>query len=311
MAGSVNMPGALALGDLSSTTSVSLGVGGALVVDNTGTGAAGQVSVVGPLSAAGLSVGTGAVTCGALSAGSLTVGSGGTLQCDVGSASAPAVCFGTSSSTGAYRSGASVSFASGGSEVLRVGPSSVRVLAPLSTSGNTFICGAATCSGASCASAASTGAATQPQYALRVLKNANQAVSTATTTAVTWDAAETSGGGSVNWAFTPGASLFTCPKAGMYFVTYQLMYATNSTGIRDTWVEVNPPGGTPGSVRRHAEATLLAATTLAWVYGGSFIYQLALGDTLLVATRQTSGGNLNAGFSGNEVSEFSATRLSE
>jgi hypothetical protein len=310
MAGSVNMPGALAFGDLPTTASVSLGRGGALVIDNSGTGATGAVSVTGPLSVGGFSVGTGLITCGALTS-SVTVGSGGVFHADAGSTSAPAFYMGTDTTTGIYRSGTSVNFVALGVDVLHVGGGLVSVLAPLTTSGGTFVCGAATCGAVSCTSAASTGAATQPQYALRVCKTANQAIATATTTAVAWDAIETSGGGSVNWAFTPGGSLFTCPKAGMYFITYRLMFATNTTGIRDTWVEVNPPGGVPGSVRRHAEASLTASPTLSWVFGGNFIYRLALNDTLLVASRQTSGGSLNVGLSGNEESELSFTRLSE
>jgi hypothetical protein len=163
----------------------------------------------------------------------------------------------------------------------------------------------------SCASAVSAGDATQPQFALRVYKTANQSAASATATAVVWDAVETAGGGDVGWTFTPGTSLITCPQAGRYYVTYQQVFATSGTGVRNTWLEVNPPGGTPGSVRRHAEAALLASASFPWVGGGSFTYQFSAGDTLLAVGYQTSGGALNVGLSGNEVSELSITRLSE
>jgi hypothetical protein len=67
MAGSVNMPGALAIGDLPSTSSVRLGRGGALVVDNSGTGAAGSVSIAGSYSLVNFDFGTSPVSCGAVS----------------------------------------------------------------------------------------------------------------------------------------------------------------------------------------------------------------------------------------------------
>jgi hypothetical protein len=72
MSGSVNMPGALALGDLASTTSVRVGRGGALVVDNSGTSAVGSVAVAGPLvSTSSLDIGANPLTCGALTCASV------------------------------------------------------------------------------------------------------------------------------------------------------------------------------------------------------------------------------------------------
>jgi len=65
------MPGALALGDLNSTTSVRIGLGGAIVVDNSGTSATGSVSIAGPLSLASLNAGTNPLTCGTLSCASV------------------------------------------------------------------------------------------------------------------------------------------------------------------------------------------------------------------------------------------------
>jgi len=116
----VNMPGALSIGDLGSANEVRIGLGGALSVINPGSGA-GQVSVVGPLSATSVNPGTGSMTCGALSAGSVTVRSGGVLRASVGSASAPALCVGTDSSVGLFSSSATLSVASAGAEWLRVG----------------------------------------------------------------------------------------------------------------------------------------------------------------------------------------------
>jgi hypothetical protein len=355
MAGRVNMPGALALGDLATTTAVSLGRSAALVVDNSGTGAAGQVSVTGALSLpGGLDAGSNPVTCGALSAGSIAVDGGGRIRCDAGSASAPALSFGADSTTGLYSSGATtLSFASNGSESMRVGATAVSSFVPLSTNGNTFLCdtvtcgslscasisaagtfsggamtcgalssgavaaagivgcAAVTCGALSCASAASTGAIAQPRYSIRVYKNANQLTASGTITSVVWDAVETGGGGATNWTFTPGATLFTCPKAGRYLIIYQLVYAVSGVSVRDVWVEINPPGGVPGSVRRRAEVSLGASGSDPWVCSDSFTYQLGVGDTILVVAFQGSGGNLNLGFVGNQVSECSITRLNE
>ncbi|HVE12766.1 MAG TPA: hypothetical protein VNI01_05180 [Elusimicrobiota bacterium] len=305
------MPGALALGDLKATTSVRLGRGGALAIDNSGTGSVAQITVAGTLNVAGLSAGTGPMTCGALSTSSASVGSGGQVRCDVGSAPAPALCFGVDRTTGLYRSAAAaVSFASGGTESLRVG-STVSALVPLTTNSNTFACDALTCGALSCASIASAGDITQTRYSLRLFKNASLPVANSTISPVTWDAVETSGGGAVNWPFTPGSVFITCPAAGRYLVAYQIMFATGAATIRDTWVEINSPGGTLGLVRRYAERSLGSTGTDPYMCGGCFTYQFSAGDTIGVAVFQGTGGTLNMGSSGNQTCEFGAVRLSE
>jgi hypothetical protein len=157
MAGSVNMPGILALGDLATTTTVSIGRGGALVVDNSGTGTAGQVTVAGSLSTGGLSAGSNPMTCGALSASSVAIASGGRISCDVGSATAPALCFGADSATGLYLASAgTIGVASAGVEFLRVGDT-VSVYAPLSAVGRSLTSGALTCGALSSSSVAASG----------------------------------------------------------------------------------------------------------------------------------------------------------
>ncbi|HVE12765.1 MAG TPA: hypothetical protein VNI01_05175 [Elusimicrobiota bacterium] len=310
MAGSVNMPGVLAIGDLPTTTSVRLGRGGALVVDNTGTGAAGQVSIAGALSAASLDFGSSPVTCSTLSAGSVAIGSGGVVDCDVGSASAPALYFGPAPSTGLYRAAAVTGVASGGVELLRAG-STVSVFAPLDATGSAFSCGAMTCGALSCASLASAGAVTQPRYSLRVTKNGNQTVTSGAVTALIWDVAEVVGGGATNWPFTPGSTLLTCPKDGKYLFALDVaIFFNDLMGV--AWVEINPPGGVPGSSRRYGEASLISSSGGSnWVSGGSFTYQLSANDTILAAVFQTSGSVRNVGISGHAQTAFSITRLSE
>jgi hypothetical protein len=312
MAGSINMPGALALGDLPTTTSVRFGRGGALSINNSGTAAAGQVAVAGTLRATDLNAGTSPMTCAAvIVSSSVTVGSGGQVH---GSTTTPSIRFGSTNSisVGIYRPGTNIVGLAGPGSALFVGSTVSTATSPFTTNGNPFTCGALTCSSLSCTSIASAGDITQPRYSLRLFKNANQSTTNGAATAVVWNAAETSGGGSTNWAFTPGSTLLTCPKNGRYLITYQLMYAGGAASNRDTWVEINPPGGVPGSVRRHAELSSNSpGVSDSWVCGTYFTYQLSAGDTLMVVATQNSGGSLNLGFSGNQVSEFGAVRLDE
>jgi hypothetical protein len=317
MAGSVNMPGALALGDLKSTTSVRLGLGGALVIDNSGTGPVGSVALAGPLvSTSSLDIGSnsltcGAISCGALSSSSATVRSGGVLRADTGLASAPAICFGTDSATGVYRAAAATTgFASAGTESMRVG-GTVSIFVPLTTNSNTLACGAMTSGAISCASVASAGDVTQPRYSLRLFRTATQALSTSTITAVAWDTIETAGGGATNWSFTPTASLITIPVAGRYLVTFTTSFEyINTTGARITWCEINQ--SSPGSSRRYGLVSMAPASVAVAAATGSFTYQFAAGNTILIAAFQASGGNLNVmGSAANEPSALSITRLSE
>jgi hypothetical protein len=311
MAGSVNMPGVLSFGDLSSTTSVSFGRGGALAVDNSGTGTAGSVSIAGAYSLGSFNFGSAQMTCGSLSTSSIT--SSFSMRCDFGSASAPAFCFGTGtdSTTGFYVVGTSSTVVvSAGVELLRTGPG-VIVSAPLDATGNTMSCGAMTCGALGCASVASTGDVTQPRYALRVTKTSNQSVASSATTAVVWDAEDSSGGGATNWPFTPGSTLLTCPQAGKYCFALSVAVLSGSNTCL-AWVEINPPGGVPGSSRRYGEAALVASGGgTNWVSGGGFTYQLSAGDTIVAAVFHTTGIACNVGVSGNTQSEFSITRLSE
>jgi hypothetical protein len=351
----VNMPGALSIGDLGSANEVRIGLGGALSVINPGSGA-GQVSVVGPLSATSVNPGTGSMTCGALSAGSVTVRSGGVLRASVGSASAPALCVGTDSSVGLFSSSATLSVASAGAEWLRVGStvetftllrvtgtnsalcdavscsaltssSTITVSGAVSCGANPLTCGALSsgpitasgaisCAGAltcgllSCASIASTGDITQPRYSLRVYRSASQNVGNSASTAIVWDTVETSGGGATNWTFTPGSSLITCPKDGKYLILYQVGFNNSAVGVRNTWVEINPPGGVPGSVRKHAELLIPPAASTVWVGSNGFVCQLGAGDTILVVAFQSSGGTLSV-TANTTFCEFSITRLCE
>jgi len=351
MSGSVNMPGVLAIGDLKTTTSVRIGRGAPIIVDNSGTAAVGQVTVVGSLSPTSLDAGTSPVTCGALSAGSITVG-GGVISV-VGGLS-PAISLGGSS--GFDRSGNTLRFYYPNFTNVTVGSSAVLLPISLRMNGNSLTCGGMTCStltagsitaagaincganaltcgaltsgsitssgsfscGASaltcgalsCTSVASAGGITQPQYSLRTTKTTNQVVGTDAVTAVVWDAVETTNGGASNWPFTSG-SLYTCPASGRYCIT-NLVVVLLATGTCGTWVEINPPGGVPGSARRYAEASLTATGGgTSWICGGSVTYQLSAGDTVLAAVLQTSGSNLNVGLSGTQQSEFSIVRLSE
>jgi hypothetical protein len=320
MAGSVNMPGALALGDLKSTTSVSLGLGGALVIDNSGTGPVGSVALAGPLvSTSSLDIGSnsltcGAISCGALSSSSATVRSGGVLRADTGGAAAPALCFGTDSATGVYRAAAATTgFASAGTESMRVG-GTVSIFVPLTTNSNTLACGAMTSGAISCASVASTGDVTQPRYSARLYRNATQSISNNTVTAVALDTIETSGsgGGTSNWtSITLPATLFTIPKAGTYAVFAEVSFVQNAAGgYRSSWFEVNN-GGTPGTQRRWGETLAPPCASASTNNVSCFEYVFALNDTVQLCCAQDSGGSININGSANRYSYIQIVRLSE
>jgi len=205
--GSVNLPGSLLIGGLASTTSVSIGKGGALVIDNTGTGASGSVAVAGSMTSAGpLGIGTNPLTCGALSSGAITAG--GTVSCGT---------FGLT--CGALSSGAH-------------------------TASGTVSCGTfgMTCGALSCASVASAGAVTQPRFWLRARVGSPQAVSTSTFTDVSFTGDDTVNGGSSGWTVSYPSTSPAAPAAGMYVVTWALSWAVQVGGLRETFLRTSTNG---------------------------------------------------------------------
>ena len=117
-------------------------------------------------------------------------------------------------------------------------------------------------------------------------KSANQSISTATATAVTWDTElkDTDAFHSTS----SNTSRITIPagKAGMYLVTGQLSFASNSTGLRNCEIKKNGVG--------YFIPWVSPATNGDWSAGSiSNIIELAETDYIELFAYQNSGGNLN------------------
>jgi len=159
-----------------------------------------------------------------------------------------------------------------------------------------------------CASISSAGDVAQPRYSLRVFKNALQSISAGVATAVVWDAVET--GGAVNWPFAAPASLFTCPVAGMYSMAFSAAITVSSGVLTDWWIEVNPPGGSPGSTRQLGTSHIISTGNSGVCGPAVYARQLAAGDTV-VAVVKTANGASSLNLVGNLTSTMSIVRLSE
>jgi hypothetical protein len=119
-----------------------------------------------------------------------------------------------------------------------------------------------------------------------VYKSANQSISTATSTAITFDTElkDTDGFHSTS----SNTSRMTIPsgKAGFYLVTGQVNYASNASGVR------------AGELRKNGSfvtyAYISAPTNGDWTSGCvSHIIELAVADYVELFAYQTSGGSLN------------------
>lgn len=124
-------------------------------------------------------------------------------------------------------------------------------------------------------------------------KNANQTVSTATFTAVTFQVEDFDT--DAFHSTSTNTSRFTIPtgKGGKYLVSGVLAYSANVTGQRNTVVYKN------GSVVNYGTANQAINST---VYGSyvpiSFVLNLVAGDYVEIFAFQTSGGNLDVTFGG-------------
>jgi hypothetical protein len=124
-------------------------------------------------------------------------------------------------------------------------------------------------------------------------KNANQTVSTATFTAVTFQVEDFDT--DAFHSTSTNTSRFTIPtgKGGKYLVSGVLAYSANVTGQRNTVVYKN------GSVVNYGTANQAINST---VYGSyvpiSFVLNLVAGDYVEIFAFQTSGGNLDVTYGG-------------
>lgn len=118
--------------------------------------------------------------------------------------------------------------------------------------------------------------------------SANQTLSNATTTAISWTAESLDTDGFHSTA--SNQSRFTIPsgKAGKYLIQGSIQYNTNSTGIRGVYIHLN--GSITGGVYCSQFSASSALTT---IINFNHIINLSVGDYLEVNGYQSSGGNLD------------------
>ena len=114
----------------------------------------------------------------------------------------------------------------------------------------------------------------------------SQSITTSNETNINaWTQVETRGITTVTDYFTNSAGVITLVKAGFYQIQAQVNYATNSTGIRSLGFSVS---GTTYGRTVSPTYTLTGQTLVQFSWTGAAL----AGDTIQLATAQTSGGNL-------------------
>jgi hypothetical protein len=85
-----------------------------------------------------------------------------------------------------------------------------------------------------------------------------------------------------------GTGLFTVQETGIYCITIGLVFATNVTGDRATWIQIDGVQQVE-SISQFA-ATAVGATTR---MTSSYVYSINAGQTIEIYVYQNSGGALN------------------
>lgn len=117
---------------------------------------------------------------------------------------------------------------------------------------------------------------------LKVQQTASQSLTSGTDTLITMTTVNVD-----NYSgYSTGTSTYTCQLAGWYWVTAAVVYAANTTGIRNAEVWKNG-----ASVAQLYMSTV--ASTSATVASVSGLLSLASGDTVTMRGQQTSGGALS------------------
>ena len=145
------------------------------------------------------------------------------------------------------------------------------------------------------------------QPAAAVFHSANQSIATGTLTALAFDSERVDqdglGTSTIHDNVTNNSRL-TCRVAGIYLIAGTIEWASNATGNRGGGVKLNA-------------TTFISFAQVAACGGGAAtvvpisprIYQLAVNDYVELFAFQTSGGNLNATFTGNYAPSFEMARL--
>lgn len=151
---------------------------------------------------------------------------------------------------------------------------------------------------------------TYPRYSLRLYLDADFSLPQAFTD-IKWDAVETSG--NVNFTYTAPNATITIPVTGKYYVSYNLVFTGNTSGIRSGCVKINGGGRRFGETNIDGLLSGVSNTT-----ANSFYWSFTAGDTLTVQGFQnvTGGGNLPViGLTGSgggvQASTFQIYRVSE
>lgn len=133
----------------------------------------------------------------------------------------------------------------------------------------------------------------------RVYNSAALSIATATFTALTFDSERYDVGGCHSTASNTGRLTAPSGGGGVYHITAHATFAANATGIRELRIRLNG-------------ATYIAALSDTAVSASgdhsmtvSCDYKLSATDYVEVVVYQSSGGLLNATFSGNVTPEFS------
>lgn len=135
----------------------------------------------------------------------------------------------------------------------------------------------------SCDSASVTNNVTQKRYYLEMITNTTQAISTGTTTALLFQTTSNSSNPP-----TYSAGTFTINKAGFYFISYMVIYPSNSTGDREAWIQLS----TGGTSNRRARLQLSPVSGTDTALSCSDHIKFAVNDTFQISLFQSSGGTL-------------------
>ena len=115
-------------------------------------------------------------------------------------------------------------------------------------------------------------------------RSTNQSIPNNTNTVATFDAVTNSN----YMTTTVGTGVFTAQETGIYCITIGLVFATNVTGDRSTWIHIN--GVQQADSISQFAATAVGATTR---MTSSYLYRITTGSTLEPYVYQNSGGALN------------------
>ncbi len=134
--------------------------------------------------------------------------------------------------------------------------------------------------------------------ACRAYRTTAQALTTGAATAIAFDAERYDT--AAMHSTSVNTSRITIVTAGLYLLTGEVSFASNVTGVREMFLQVN---GATRIVDANATAVNGDSTRL----GVSTVYKLAAADYVELIAYQTSGGNLNVDTIGNHSPEMSAT----